>query len=120
MIKIIAIFLSIIASIPFLLATVLLLFTSTEEKGYGNCWTYAIPKWIREGGYLCIRKAHGVSFLGFLMIPHVMHISRTGTVSDFYPLHRESAHYLPYFTLFYKGYIRIKENGTTPFPIILD
>ena len=118
MIKIIAIFLSIIASIPFLLAIFLLLLTSTTT--YGNCWIYAIPKWIREGGYLCVRKAPGVSFLGFLIVPHVMHISRTGTVSDFYPLHRESAHYLPYFTLFYKGYIRIKENGTTPFPVILD
>ena len=118
MIKIIAIFLSIIASIPFLLAIFLLLLTSTTT--YGNCWIYAIPKWIREGGYLCVRKAPGVFFLGFLIVPHVMHISRTGTVSDFYPLHRESAHYLPYFTLFYKGYIRIKENGTTPFPVILD
>ncbi len=34
----------------------------------GNCWALALPKWLKGGGYLVIRRAYAPAGL----IPHVM------------------------------------------------
>lgn len=48
------------------------------EADRGNCWTFALVKWWREGGYIAARPAPGVRFIGMGMVPHVLwvrHIS---------------------------------------------
>lgn len=33
---------------------------------FGNCWTHAIPKWWKKGGYIVVRRS------GYMAVPHVM------------------------------------------------
>jgi hypothetical protein len=53
-----------------------------------NCLTYALGKFIREGGYLVMRKSHIASFHGvgryhpFHLVPHFLHMDRKGAVTQ--------------------------------------
>ena len=42
-----------------------------------RCLTYALRKWIQEGGYLCIRKSHAFSF----PFPHFLHAKKLSDCS---------------------------------------
>lgn len=37
----------------------------------GNCWSYVMPRFLKHGGYVCVRAARGARILG-LPIPHAI------------------------------------------------
>lgn len=47
---------------------------------YGNCWIFAIPKFIIEGGYLIVRWSPRNA-----LIPHIAWSRDLETVEDFVP-----------------------------------
>ena len=41
---------------------------------YGNCWSYAVPLWLRYGGHLAVRASDHNKFLWVFPLPHVKFI----------------------------------------------
>jgi hypothetical protein len=39
---------------------------------WGNCWSYAVPRWLKHGGYLSIRWSRSARLFGVPFIPHVI------------------------------------------------
>ena len=80
----------------------------------GNCWSFALPKWAKQGGYLLIRPADGNRFLKIFPVPHVLwvkQIPKEGLVLEqFFPLERKQASWFPHHTLYYKGIVKTKEH----------
>ena len=70
------------------------------EARVGNCWTYAVPRMIRHGGYLGFRRVHGVTLFG-LPLPHAMWLPRLGQVRMTYP-RRRRAGWLPWFAVLFR------------------
>lgn len=78
----------------------------------GNCWNHALPKY-RKGGYLLIRPADDVRFLGRFPIPHVMWADRLPDgmpLEQYVPLVRSNSKWLPWRTIWYEGRIRHRER----------
>jgi hypothetical protein len=73
----------------------------------GNCWSYALWRWDKYGGYLAIRKAYGVKFLGWFPVPHVIWVKnlprKVVRLKQFVPVDRKTAQWIPYFTGYFKG-----------------
>lgn len=91
-----------------------------SEANRGNCWTYALPRWWRRGGYLMIRPADGQKFLKIFPVPHVillLKMPRHGlTLEQFLPVERKFGQWFPVHTIYYEGEIRTSErphNATT-------
>lgn len=71
---------------------------------WGNCWSYCVPNWIENGGYLVVRPADGVRILRFVWVPHVFwmpHIGTGNTVVQTTPMDRSRAKWLPWFTIYF-------------------
>lgn len=51
---------------------------------YGNCWLYAIPRFIREGGHLDVRWSVRSQF-----IPHVSWSRDNKTFYEFVPIKKK-------------------------------
>lgn len=88
-----------------------------------NCWTYALPRWHRSGGYLLVRAAFGVRFLGLFMVPHVSWVRVLPPdgveLEMFQPNKRKSAFLLPWHVVYYVGHVSTREKprnatGETP------
>lgn len=100
----------------FVLTTGCALAADAIEPGseYGNCWTYALVKWIREGGYLVVRPADGVTFLWIFPVLHVLHcteLPRRGVVlTQTYPVDRKIARLLPLFSVYFRHVVRNVES----------
>lgn len=81
---------------------------------YGNCWTYALPRWWRHGGYLAIRRADGVGLCRFLPVPHAIWISRLArrgnVMRQFVPVKRRQTVCCPMFVGYYAGEVRSVES----------
>lgn len=80
---------------------------------YGNCWTYVMTKYW-HGGYLIVRRADDVRFLGRFQIPHVIWCQSLPTgmeVQHFVPTGvRSKAKWLPWRTIWYEGEVRRRER----------
>lgn len=75
----------------------------------GNCWLYALPLFIKYGGYLAVRAADGNKFLNLFMIPHVLYmptLNRGSVISQYVPINRKSSFWVPWHALYYRGKIR--------------
>lgn len=47
------------------------------DANYGNCWSFAVPRWWRSGGSLQMREADDVKFFGRrARVPHVNWVHR--------------------------------------------
>lgn len=80
---------------------------------YGNCWSYALPRYWGRGGYLIVRRADDVRFLKYFHIPHVMWCAQLPpgmAVEQFVPLVRSKTQWLPWRTIWYPGRIRLRER----------
>lgn len=79
---------------------------------YGNCWSYAIPLWVKYGGNLEIRAADGNYFLWIFPVLHVKYIGelpRKGVrMRQFVPIdsERRTGRVFPWWTVYYKGVVR--------------
>ena len=76
---------------------------------WGNCWSYVLPKWWNDGGYLVIRRAQGNMFLGFLPLPHVIWARKLtldrNDVEHFSPVQRKHTKWLPWYAVYFRGRI---------------
>lgn len=84
---------------------------------FGNCWTYALPRWWRHGGYLLVRSADGVKFMNFFPVPHVLWVRklpRRGVdLQQFVPVDRKPAKWFPLYTTYFNGELRSVEAPHT-------
>ena len=81
----------------------------------GNCWSYAIPKWLKEGGYLLVRPADGQRVFGHFHVWHciwVKNICRWGGLESeqFVPPKRKRSRFAPWYTIYYEGEVRTSEK----------
>jgi hypothetical protein len=67
-----------------------------------NCLFFVLAKWMKEGGYVVIRKSHSGWFPHFLWSPDLK------TFLHFTPINRRSGKPLP--PLFFTGYVREGEE----------
>lgn len=78
-----------------------------------NCWSYALAKWTKRGGYLLIRDADGQRFLGKFPVPHVAWVSHVGEDTKmrfFVPTKRKTARWMPWYVVYYGGRILTREK----------
>lgn len=82
--------------------------------GMGNCWTYAMPRWWRSGGYIAIRRADRVALCKWLPVPHALHIERLPRhgvkLSQFVPVKRKQPKVCPAVVGYYAGEVRNVES----------
>lgn len=64
---------------------------------FGNCWTYATPRFLTRGGYLSFRRALGIALLGRIPILHALWHPSLGEVRMTYPRRRRASRWLPWF-----------------------
>lgn len=80
---------------------------------FGNCWTFALPRYLQRGGYLIIRPADDVRFLGIFRITHVIwaqELPKGMEVEQFVPLTRSRSKWFPWQTIWYAGRQRNRER----------
>lgn len=71
---------------------------------WGNCWSFAGPRWVRHGGYLVVRPADGVRVLGSGWVPHTLWMKRIGfdnEIEQTMPLRRSQSRVVPWRTLYF-------------------
>lgn len=73
---------------------------------HGNCLIYAIRKWIKEGGYLVIRRSHASK-----IIPHFLHLDDSACfdkqcLSQFAPDYPKSTWQKFVHKLWFKGTVK--------------
>jgi len=81
----------------------------------GNCWSHALPRWTKDGGYLAIRPAAGQTFLKYFFIPHVIwvkHLHPESIVEQLVPTKRKNNKWFPYYVFYFKGTIKTTEKST--------
>jgi hypothetical protein len=71
----------------------------------GNCWSYVMPRFLKHGGYVCIRAARGgVRMLG-LPVPHAIwlkHMPHGADIEQTVPVERKKSRGLALFSFFFK------------------
>lgn len=101
----------VLAMAPLLLAfaalKVFTLFALTADRihpraRWGNCWTYAVARWGRHGGYLLLRAADDVKVMNAVDVPHAIWGPRLGVYRMTYPLHRKASKWLPFHALLHR------------------
>lgn len=95
-----------------LMASLILLAKRVDPNSrYGNCWTYAVPLWLRFGGHLAIRAADDNKFLWVFPVFHAKYIAqlpRKGLRMRQYipaPELRRKTRVWPWYTVYYKGQV---------------
>ncbi len=68
-----------------------------------RCLTFAIGKWIKEGGYLWVRASHYSRLL-----PHFGHMDKDGHITQFGPDSPKIRWLCP---IWFKGHIKHGDNG---------
>jgi hypothetical protein len=84
-----------------------------RDAHWGNCWTYVGPKWIRDGGYMCIRASDGQRFLGVFPVPHVIwvkHIDVASEIEQTHPDKRFMNRWFPFYVLYFPYHVMHKER----------
>jgi hypothetical protein len=79
----------------------------------GNCWSYALSKWTKHGGYMLVRAADGQRFLRRFWVPHVAWVQHIGDDTDmkfFVPTRRKSTSWVPWYVVYYSGRIFTREK----------
>ena len=86
----------------------------SPEHTHGNCWSYALPRIRKHGGYALVRPADGNNrFMWFFPVWHVLwvkHLPRTAEVEQFIPLERKTGKWFSVHTWWYRGMVRFKES----------
>ena len=79
---------------------------------FGNCWSYAVPRWLRYGGYLVVRIAPGIKILGFIPVLHVIWCKdlKDASIEQFVPVNRKHAFWFPWHTIWFKGKVLTEES----------
>jgi len=80
----------------------------------GNCWSHALPRWTKQGGYLAVRPAHGQTFLKYFFIPHVIwvkHLPKEAIVEQLVPIKRKQNKWFPYYVFYFDGLIKRVERS---------
>jgi hypothetical protein len=81
---------------------------------HNNCWSFALDRWARLGGYLLVREADGQRFLGFMMVPHVAWVKHLGHDIDlehFAPIRRKRGWWMPWHVIYYRGRVSHGERN---------
>lgn len=60
------------AAVSVALGLALLAHRMWPSADWGNCWTFALVKWWRDGGYLACRPSTASRAFGFGLVPHVL------------------------------------------------
>ena len=84
---------------------------STET--FGNCWTHALTRYRKRGGYLIVRPADDVRVLGRWTVPHVIWcrvLPDDIRIEQFVPTVRSRSKWFPWRTIWYEGRIRHRER----------
>lgn len=84
---------------------------------YGNCWSFALSRWWKNGGYLLIRESEGNKFMRSLPLPHVIWVKKVKSsgveIEHFVPEIRKRSNWFPWYAVYFKGKIitrdRLKE-----------
>lgn len=79
---------------------------------HGNCWTFSLAKWWREGGYLVVRPVPGVKMFGFGLVPHVFWVKdvQSCELQMTQPVSRYTGLFLIFRCWYFKYVIRRTEN----------
>lgn len=92
----------------------LLAYRADRRARFGNCWTYAVPRLITQGGKLEARWCHGIRVVG-LRVPHVLWQPRPGEIRMTYPLHdRITSQVLPIRALLFEYVVWHGDPGHEP------
>jgi hypothetical protein len=89
----------------------------------GNCWSFAIPRMLKHGGYIAVRAAPGVAISGGLMVPHAIWMKNMHPESEVRqtsPLVRRKNSWLPWFVFYFKFKVVSNEgkpSSTGPMPL---
>jgi hypothetical protein len=81
---------------------------------WGNCWTFASVRWVKQGGYLMVRPADKQRFLGVFPVPHAIWVEVVGDgniLKQFIPVKRMTGLLMPLHTIYYCGKV---QNFETP------
>lgn len=83
---------------------------------YGNCWSYALPRFARHGGYLLVRPARGIRLFKVFSVPHVIWVrglpDEGVELEMFEPINRDRSSWMPWKTIWYKGHVtRAEKTG---------
>ena len=77
------------------------------DSRYGNCWTYALPKWKFSRGYP--KLVVSTRRVGFLKIPHASLLHADGKIEETEPVLRFTSTLDSWFglkTLYFKFYVK--------------
>lgn len=64
-----------------------------------NCWAWALNKWLKEGGFILIRKSYWGPYL------HLQHVDKEGIIREYTPFEQKKPHIVP--PPIFKGYVKI-------------
>lgn len=80
---------------------------------YGNCWTYALPRFSEYGGWLCVRPSQGVRLLGIFRVMHATWVKRLPDdgveLELFQPVDRRKSLWFPWRVIWFHGKVDTKE-----------
>ena len=89
---------------------------------YGNCWSYAVPLWLRYGGHLAVRASDHNKFLWVFPLPHVKFIPvlppEGVEMRQFIPpeSERQESEAFPWYAVYYKVEIHDSETPHNAMP----
>lgn len=80
------------------------------NRTWGNCWIYALPLFVKHGGYLLIRRSDGQKFLRIFPVLHIIwvaRLSKDNVISQYLPPEKERRYgrFVPVHTVVYHGEI---------------
>lgn len=81
---------------------------------WGNCWAYAVPRWIDGDGYLSIRRSEGIKLFNLLFVPHAQWKKKThmpDSFEQFVPVKRVFCKWLPIHAIYFRGHVTTREES---------
>ena len=80
----------------------------------GNCWSHALARFARRGGYLIVRPADDVRLFWGIRIPHAMwahDLPEDMDLEQFVPVDRSKSRGIPWRTVWFKGELRSRDRS---------
>lgn len=79
--------------------------SNNGKSMWGNCWTWAIPKFLREGGFLVVSWSARRNY-----VPHVSWTKDLETIEEFVPVDWKDPQNMTKFvsSFIFKGYVNKK------------
>lgn len=70
---------------------------------HGNCWSFTLPRWSRQGGYLILRESAGVRMFKRLIVPHALWARSIDPLDleQTIPLRRASPMWIPWQVVYF-------------------